>query len=94
MRVFLATEIAPRRGRRNLWLKIDFLLVSIVFKPSSKVSRRLRLRWLNYITLLKAMNFFVSHIVREEKCSAADNLANFGLSIPKDVWFDSYFIIT
>ena len=40
----------------------------------------IRNRWINYMEVIKDMNFFVSHIYREGN-TCVNGLANFGLAL-------------
>jgi ribonuclease HI len=80
MGAMLAIKIAHQKGWKSLWLETDSMLVLSAFKSSSIVPCILRNRWDNCIYFTFLMNFFVSHIFREEnKC--ADSMANIGLSL-------------
>jgi hypothetical protein len=55
-----------KKGRISLWLESDSHFVTLAFKNSGLVPRRLRNRWLNCVKLTKNMHFIVSHIFRED----------------------------
>jgi ribonuclease HI len=82
-----AIEIAFHHGWHNLWLETDSSLVVAAFSnPNNLVSWRLRSRWTNVLTMLRQMNFMVTHIFREGN-QAADLLANHGLNLTSIIYW-------
>jgi ribonuclease HI len=82
-----AIEVAFQHGWHNLWLEIDSSLVVAAFSnPNKLISWRLRSRWRNVLTMIRQMNFMVTHIFREGN-QAADLLANHGLNITSLIYW-------
>jgi ribonuclease HI len=76
-----AIEVAFHHNWRNLWLETDSSLVVAAFSnPATLISWRIRNRWRNILSMIKQMNFMVTHIYREGN-QVADLLANHGLSL-------------
>lgn len=84
----VAIEIANHKQWVNFWLETDSMLVFLAFKSSKIVPWHLKNRWDNCMHLLQHFNFNVSHIYREGN-HCADQLVNFGLSIPSYTWFQN-----
>ncbi|CAJ2671835.1 unnamed protein product [Trifolium pratense] len=88
-----AIEIADARGRRNMWIESDSMLVVNAYKSSNLVPWSLSNRWFNCIKLAGHMNIIVSHIFREGN-HCADRLANVGLNLDRlTLWNDILFVI-
>jgi ribonuclease HI len=76
-----AIEVAFHHNWHNLWLETDSSLVVAAFSnPATLISWRIRNRWRNILSMIKQMNFMVTHIYREGN-QVADLLANHGLSL-------------
>ncbi|MCI09448.1 ribonuclease H protein [Trifolium medium] len=83
-----AIGIANSKGWNNLWLETDSKLVQLAFKSSSfVVPWKISNRWHNCTTLVRNMNFIVTHLYREGN-SCADTLANLGLYVDTFCWWD------
>lgn len=65
MAVILAVECAYQTNWLNLWIKSDSKLVTLAVKSPQIVHWHIKNRWLNCLTLVKPMNFLLSHIFRE-----------------------------
>lgn len=65
MAVILAVECAHQRNWLNLWIESDSKLVTLAVKSPQIVPWQIKNKWLNCLTLLKSMNFLLSHIFRE-----------------------------
>ncbi|CAJ2638119.1 unnamed protein product [Trifolium pratense] len=76
-----AIEIAFEKNWLNIWLETDSSLVVAAFNnPTKPVAWPLRNRWQNVLFMTNHMNFFVTHIYREDN-KAADLIANHGLTL-------------
>lgn len=83
-----AIELSYRYGWRSLWLESDSEMVVKAFANHSIVPWDLRNRWLNCISILSSMRFYVTHIFREGNI-CADRLAKHGLSQDGLIWLSS-----
>jgi hypothetical protein len=86
--VMFAIEIARYKRWSNLWIEADSKLAALAFKNSSFVLWKLKNRWLNWLASARSLNVIVSHIFREGNC-CADKLANMGLGISSNFWWDT-----
>lgn len=80
-----SVEIASKKGWNNLWLETDSQLVVLAFKDSLLVPWKLQNHWKNCISLVRNMNFNVTHIFREGNV-CADRIAAYGLHHPGFTW--------
>jgi len=79
MAVILAVECVSQRNWLNLSIESDSGLVTLAVKSPHIVPWQIKNRWLNCLTLVKSMNFLLSHIFREGN-HCADKLAALGLT--------------
>lgn len=82
-----AIEKASQNDWSHFWLECDSNLVIQAFSSPQLVPWQLRTRWRNCIYLTSLMSFKISHIYREGN-SCADKLANFGISLQCNTWWD------
>jgi len=75
-----AIELGKQYGWINIWLECDSSLVINAIKNNSLVPWRLRNRWINYMLIVKSMNFLATYVFREGNI-CANTLANVGLSL-------------
>jgi len=72
----------------NLWIESDSRLVTLAVKSPHIVPWQIKNRWLNCLTLVKSMNFLLSHIFGEGN-HCADKLAALGLTQNGFQWWSS-----
>jgi len=85
--VMLEIEIAFYKGWHNLGLKTNSKLVILVFSSINTVPWDLRNHWLEYMHLIRNMNFIVFHILKERN-HFADKMANLGFNVQTLTWWD------
>jgi ribonuclease HI len=84
-----AVEIAKDMNWSNIWFESDSTLVVLATKKPDKVPWEIRNRWNNAMTMIRSMNYIVTHIYREGN-HVADSLANQALSLNSfTVWHDA-----
>jgi len=83
-----AIEIVYDKCWGNFWLQTDSKVVMLAFSSSFTVPWSITNRWANCLYRTRQMNFIVSHIYREGN-TCADLLANIGLIINGNMWWDN-----